>query len=141
MRISHNDLLRHPACLSIPEDKRQKALNQLISIINKKKATIKEIQCLTGLLNFLNKAIIPGRAFTRRMYLKLKTTDGKGQELKRYHHTKIDKSFKMDCEIWIQFLKEAAENPRCLCKPFLDIDAFETSVNLQFFTNVLGSWA
>ena len=55
--------------LSIPEDKRQKALNQLISIINKKKATIKEIQCLTGLLNFLNKAIIPGRAFTRRMYL------------------------------------------------------------------------
>ena len=45
----------------------------------------------------------------------------------------------MDCEIWIQFLKEAAENPRCLCRPFLDINAFETSVNLQFFTDVSGS--
>ena len=37
---------------------------------NKKKATIKELQLLCGYLNFLAKAIVPGRTFIRKMYSK-----------------------------------------------------------------------
>ena len=56
--------------IAIPEDKRIRALNSLEELVNKKKATVKQIQSLAGLLNFLNRAIVPGHAFTRRMYAK-----------------------------------------------------------------------
>ena len=55
-------------CLSIPEDKRLKALNQLQIFINRRKATVRELQSLAGLLNFLCKAVHPGRVFTRRIH-------------------------------------------------------------------------
>ena len=56
--------------LAIPEDKRIKAINMLRRFIDKKKATVKELQQLCGYLNFLNRAIHPGRVFMRRMYAK-----------------------------------------------------------------------
>ena len=66
--------------LAVPEDKRQRTLNLLISFLSKKKATVKELQSLAGLLNFLNKAIHPGRAFTRRMYSKFTQSILKNQK-------------------------------------------------------------
>ena len=51
-------------CLCVPEEKRNNAVGQLKFFLSKKKATIKEIQMLTGILNFLNRAIVPGRVFT-----------------------------------------------------------------------------
>ena len=45
--------------LGIPEEKRQKAIYLLSRLIDKKKATVKELQNLCGYLNFLNKAIYP----------------------------------------------------------------------------------
>ena len=51
--------------LAIPEDKRLRALNSLELMLSKKKSTVRDLQALAGLLNFLNKAIIPRRAFTR----------------------------------------------------------------------------
>ena len=39
-------------------------------MVDKKKATVKELQCLCGYLNFIGKAVFPGRTFTRRMYAK-----------------------------------------------------------------------
>ena len=68
--------------LSIPENKVNKALNMLHWTIQQKKVTIKHIQRLTGTLNFLNKAIVPGRAFTRGMYASLTLTDKAGNPLK-----------------------------------------------------------
>ena len=46
--------------LSIPIDKKVKALHYLNYTIDKRKVTIKFIQKLTGILNFLTKAIVPG---------------------------------------------------------------------------------
>ena len=40
-------------CLAIPEDKCNKALTQLCYMVEKKKVMVKEIQQLTGFLNFL----------------------------------------------------------------------------------------
>ena len=54
--------------LAIPEDKRIKTVNLLKYTIHKKKVTINFVQKLTGTLNFLNRTIVPGRAFTRGMY-------------------------------------------------------------------------
>ena len=51
-------------CLSIPLDKRNKAINLLNKVKDSKKVTVKQLQELTGYLNFLGKAIFPGRSFT-----------------------------------------------------------------------------
>ena len=63
--------------MTVPEDKRIKALNQVSLMIHKRKAMVLELQSLAGLLNFINRAVIPGRAFTRRMYSKFSKILGK----------------------------------------------------------------
>ena len=45
--------------ISIPVEKKNKALNLLNEAIDKRKVMIKFIQPLTGILNFLNHAIVP----------------------------------------------------------------------------------
>ena len=56
--------------ISIPIKKCEKALNQLNYVINARTVTVLELQQLTGLLNFISRAVVPGTAFTRRMYVK-----------------------------------------------------------------------
>ena len=56
--------------ITVPQEKRRKALTWLNLMLDKKKAKVKELERLAGLLNFLNRAIVPGRVFTRRMYAK-----------------------------------------------------------------------
>ena len=51
--------------LMIPVDKVNGALHLIQRICDKKKATVKELQVLTGTLNFMTRAIAPGRVFTR----------------------------------------------------------------------------
>ena len=57
-------------CIAVPEEKRNRAITQLNYLLDKKKATVKELEKLVGFLNFLSKAIVPGRMFTRRMNAK-----------------------------------------------------------------------
>ena len=104
--------------LAIPVEKKTKALNLLKWAIEKKKVTVKFIQQLTGLLNFLNRVIVPGRVFTRHMYGKL-APKVQGRELKQHHHVWLDREFIMDCHIWRKFLEEDKLN-RQLCRPFVD---------------------
>ena len=103
--------------LSIPAKKRTKALNQIGKILEKKKATVYEIQQLGGLLNFLCKAIHPGRTFTRRMYAEFEgcivqkgnTLLAKsGRILKKYHHINLNHEFREDCKVWQYFLNNLA---------------------------------
>ena len=65
--------------LSIPENKRLKALDLINYALMKKKVTIKFVQKLTGTLNFINRAIVPRRAFTKGMYDKLRLKDKEGR--------------------------------------------------------------
>ena len=116
--------------LSIPEDKRIRAINMLELMINKKKTTVKEIEKLAGYLNFLNRAIVPGRAFTRRMYAKF--TNQK-QHLRSYHHLKIDAKFKKDCEVWLKFLNNLSITT--ICRPFINFSVEETAEDLKFYTD------
>ena len=90
------------------------------------------MQKLTGTLNFLNKVIVPGRAFTRGMYEKLKTVNSRtGATLKPYHHVHLNREFLQDCWMWKFFLKNAEKKQ--LCRPFTDFSLQgPTSETLQF---------
>ena len=94
--------------LSVPVEKRDIILDMVRRFINNKKATVKELQQLTGHLNFLSRAIVPGRTFTRRMYNKFKSSiiTKNGQQLKHFHHIRLDREFKEDCKMWEEFLQE-----------------------------------
>ena len=85
--------------LSIPVEKQKKALNLINEILDKKKATIKELQILTGYLNFLTKAIFAGTTFTRRIYSKYAGLNKNAHQrsankLKSYHHVRLDADVK-----------------------------------------------
>ena len=116
--------------ISFPEDKKIRALDLINHMIDQKKTTIKMIQRLTGLLNFLNRAIIPGQTFTRAMYDKLKLKDKNNQPLKQFHHITLDKQFKFDCYVWKEFLMNLGK--AALCRPSTDVEAFCYATE-QFF--------
>ena len=118
-------------CLCIPFDKKVKALNMLRWISNKKSATVKEIQSLSGYLNFLNKAIVPGRAFTRRMYAAYDTT-----KMKQHHHVKISEEFRGDCRMWTRFIVD--HESVALCRPFSDTLKVQLAHELNFYTDASG---
>ena len=109
--------------LSLPLEKQEKALKLLNEFMDRKKATIHQIQVLTGYLNFLTKAIAPGRTFTRRMYAKAALYE-KGtcnaKPLKPYHHMRIDAEFRFDCEVWQLFLLNFRN--AAVCREMVDFD-------------------
>ena len=71
----------------------------LTTVTHSKKVTIRQLQCLSGLLNYLTKAIRPGRAFIRCIYNKLKN-------LPPHYHISVDKQTKLDCLMWLKFLHQ-----------------------------------
>ena len=119
--------------IAIPIEKIIKAINLRQWAINKKKVTMKFVQQLTGTLNFLNKAILPGRAFMRGMYGKLKLTGAQGQLLKPHHHVHLGSEFVQDCHMWLYFLTQANSRQQLPCRPFTDFDELVPWQTLQFF--------
>ena len=120
--------------LSIPTEKITKALNLLNWALAKKKVTVKFIQKLTGTLNFLNRAIVLGRVFTREMYCKLKLRSSQDKMLKPYHHVWLNKEFLLDCKMWQTFLANATSQH--LCRPFIDFTAGSSASKiLDFFSD------
>lgn len=112
--------------ISIPTDKRDRALTELDSIIRGKKATVLEIQKITGLLNFLCRAIFPGRAFTRRLYAKISSNN-----LKQHHHVRVDTEMRSDLQVWKQFLN----GDQCYCRPFVDFEETLKADVLDWYTD------
>ena len=100
----------------IPLEKLNKAMEMVLYFINKasKKATVLEVQKLTGYLNFLCKCVVPGRAFTRRMYSIVSS------KMKPHHHVRISPEFRMDLLVWEKFL----QHPTVFCCPFLEVGYF-----------------
>ena len=96
----------------IPLEKIEKALNLVEYFLNKhnKKVTVLQVQKLTGFLNFLCKCVIPGRAFTRRMY------SYTSSKLMPHHHIRMTEEMRLDMNVWKQFLLY----PGIFCRPFLE---------------------
>ena len=118
--------------LSIPVGKRNKALFLLNLATQQKKLQVKTIQQLAGLLNFLGKALVPGRPFIRRMYDVLKQKTKSGKVLRQHHHVYLDSGFRRDCEIWKFFLNETNEQKCKLSRPFVNFSEEVQATPLMF---------
>ena len=123
--------------LSIPLEKCIAAQDMLQRLLKKKKATVWELQQLCDYLNFLIRAIFPGRVFTRQMYSKFAgITQAKAwimarsrnepnthisisKKLKPYHHICLDREFKLDGEVWLQFL--SMDSMTAVNRPMIDL--------------------
>ena len=127
----------HHLVLCIPLEKQEKALWLLNDISGKRKIKIKQLQVLTGYLNFLTKAIHPGRTFTHRIYAKFTNLQaGKlgGKALHPHHHIAVDEELHFDCEIWHLFLNNFRSST--VCRPMIDFNgAAETSEQLRFYSD------
>ena len=131
-------------CLGIPIDKRDKAIKLLQSMLDWKKATVKELQGLCGYLNFISRAVFPGRTFVRRMYAKYSQVVNLGRtfpmnkeqlKLKQHHHVRLDKEFKSDCKVWLNFLSEDLKT--VVCRPMVDLlgSPVINSQEIAFYSN------
>ena len=111
--------------VSIPIEKVKKALKLVSYFLCKKKATLTEIQQLCGTLNFICKAVVPGRAFMRRLYDVTRGVTNPG------HHVKLVKSFKGDLRLWQTFLLQ----PEVYSRPFMDFESMLKARNISFYTD------
>ena len=121
------DTVRQLICL--PKEKIDKALEKIGKVLNKpkKKITIHELQKICGLLNFLGQAIIPGRAFTRRLYA---YTSGK-PSLKPHHHIRITSEMRLDLELWRTFLN----HQMIFSRSFMDVTKIYTAQEVEFYSD------
>ena len=87
------DTLRMEARL--PADKTEKCKLLIASFLRRKKVTLREIQSLTGLLNFACSVVVPGRAFLRRL---IDLTKG---ITSAHHFIRLKKAVKADLELWL----------------------------------------
>lgn len=110
--------------LGIPIEKRDEALNQIDNILRSRRITMHVLQRLVGLLNFLSRAIVPGRTYNRRFYDRM-------IGLKQHHHLRVDMELRKDLDVWKQFLKK----PDSLCRPFVDFSHELVADSLDFYTD------
>ena len=117
--------------VSIPIEKVQKALKLLAEVLEKKskKITLNQLQKICGFLNFLGKCVIPGRAFTRRLYAY--TANDK---LKPHHHIRINTEMRGDLEMWFSFLN----HPAVYCRPFLDFSKTIQADEIDMYSDASG---
>ena len=118
----------------IPLDKLNKAINWVEFFLNKKKkkATVLEFQKLCGILNFLCRCIIPGRAFLRRLYV---YTTYNGKSLKPHHHVKIIEEHKLDSLVWQQMLL----HPDSFYRPFMEAEVINAT-ELDMYSDASGNY-
>ena len=117
--------------VSIPIEKVQKAQVLIENILKKRKPTVAQMERLCGFLNFIGRCIIPGRAFTRRIY---SVTAGTKKNLKPHHHVKLNKESCLDLEMWKQFVNHAS----IFCRPFLDYSKTVVADQIDFYTDASG---
>ena len=78
----------------IPADKVIRAHMLIDGVINNKskKITLNQLQKICGFLNFLGRCVIPGRAFTRRLY----ALTGDTSKLKPHHNIQVKNKMRQD---------------------------------------------
>ena len=122
LEIDTNDML-----VRIPSEKIEKLRSALISLINKNKTTLKELQSLTGLMNFCTRAIPSSRAFSRRFY------DAMSGLKKHVHKRRVNNEMKEDIRVWLTFLEFFNGSTYYDLTPWVDSDY------LKLFTDSAGN--
>lgn len=107
----------------LPLDKIHKSTRLISEFLGRKKVSLKEVQSLTGLLNFACSVIKPGRAFLRCL---IDLTVGIRSPL---HLIRLTKEVKEDLKVWLSFLAEFNGHSF-----FID-NAWQNSSKLSLFTD------
>ena len=81
----------------IPKDKMQNITLILITIIWKRKTTAAELDSLAGKLNFVTKAVLAGRSFTKRVYQSF-------HGIPKHRHIDLKQPVLVDLWMWKLFL-------------------------------------
>ena len=117
--------------ICIPIDKLEKALDWIDYFLNKKnkKVTVLQVQKMCGTLNFISRCIIPGRAFTRRLYAMA------GENLKSYHHVRVTAENRLDLQVWRKFLTDHI----AFSRPFMDL-CISSAEDLDMYSDAAKSW-
>ena len=115
--------------VQVPSDKLSDALSKVVSMANKNKVTLRAMQSLIGSLNFLCRAIPPGRAFLRRL---VDSTAGLPSRAKHFK-IRITKEIRLDLQVWQEFLQHF--NGTAI---FLEAEWMSSST-LSLFTDAAGS--
>ena len=111
--------------VGIPVDKVTDTLRLVRLMKSRKKSTLLQMQQLCGSLNFISKAVVPGRVFLRRLYL---STSGL---TKANHHLNITRDIKDDLEMWEEFLTHSS----AFSRPFFQFDSEVSSYELDLYTD------
>ena len=117
--------------VSIPVEKVGRAVELITSILENKsrKVTLNQLQKVCGFLNFLGRCVIPGRAFTRRLYVY--TANDK---LKPHHHIRVNTEMRDDLVMWLTFL----QHPSVFCRPFLDFSKILVADEIDMYSDASG---
>ena len=101
----------------LPQDKINKAVQSLKLLARKRKAALCELQTVIGLLNFMCRVIMPGRAFLRRLNI---LTHGLA---KPHHHVRLITEARKDIDAWLSILSHyngvSILRIRFICSPML----------------------
>ncbi len=112
--------------LRLPQDKLATALDKVNDMCKRKRVQLRNLQSLLGLLSFCCKAIVPGRAFLRRLF---DLTRGVTQTC---HYIRLNQQSRADLKAWKIFL--LSFNGRILILP----SATTTSDHLALRTDAFG---
>ena len=125
--------------IAIPIEKISKAINMIEHMLSKeskpaqkRKMTVLQLQKICGFLNFLSQVILPGRAFTQRLYCPLQNSN-----LQQHHHIKISDKMFRDLRMWEKFVK----NPSIYCRSFMDFTKDCTADQINFYTDASRNFA
>ena len=114
----------------IPAEKITRAINMITFILDKtltaktSKITVLQLQRVCGFLNFIGRAIVSGRAFTRRLYARLENNN-----LRPHHHVRVTSEMKLDLRMWLQFLN----HPTVFCRSFFDYSSKLYATEIEFY--------
>lgn len=84
---------------SLPLEKVEKIKQWCATMSGKRKAQVREVQRLVGLLNFAARVVRGGRTFLRRMIDVMRGAPS-------YHHVKLDEGFHLDLKWWTSFIQD-----------------------------------
>ena len=116
--------------VSIPVAKVIKARKLLATALGKRKITLLKLQQICGFLNFLGRCVIPGHAFTRRLY----AHTAQNSSLKPHHHIRITEEMRLDMKMWQVFINSAD----VFCQPFLDFSKSWNAEEVDFYSDASG---
>lgn len=113
--------------IRLPVEKLTKCAKEIQNLLQKKKATGKEIQSVIGLLNFACQAVVPGRAFLRRL---IDLIRGIRSQL---FFVRLNQGVKEDLKTWLTFLQSF--NGKC----FFLMNKEVSSEELDLVTDASGA--